>query len=112
MGEGNLVPCIDYEEKGVMLSSCINPETRGQYTGLRDKNGIRIFEGDVVQVVIEECEIDTAVVYYDSNWAAFAVYYVSANFDNEQLGGLTLDGCEVIDNEWDDPELTEVQNRD
>lgn len=40
------VPPIDPDDSGGVFN--VNPETVCQYTGLTDKNGVKIFEGDIL----------------------------------------------------------------
>ena len=76
------------------------PETVGQYTGLKDKNGKEIYEGDVVQYHPEANAGIGRVVYEGSG------FYVIDEF-NGLLDDFATLGIEIIGNIHDNPELIE-----
>lgn len=80
--------------------------TLGQYTGLTDKNGKKIFEGDIVKIN------NTYVRYvvYSEIRTCFGLLRRDSVFADEWMGTFgNVDSCniEVIGNIYDNPELLE-----
>ena len=67
---GNTDPAIYYKVGNGLVKQLdwcyVNPDTIGQYTGLKDKNGKKIFEGDIITG--QNCHF---VVKYDERQAEF-----------------------------------------
>lgn len=84
------------------------PETVGQYTGLTDKNGKKIFEGDIVELTYytlpEERKV-MAEVAYEEESAAFVLY--SFGTENKGICGEICNTNKVIGNIYDNPEMLE-----
>lgn len=91
--------------------SIVDPQTVGQYTGLKDKNGTKIFEGDICETYFES---------YTHSWKEVGVVtefcgaYGIESADGKHFRAFINESVytrsyEVIGNIHDNPELLEVE---
>ncbi len=82
----------------------VNPETVGQYTNLKDKNGTKIFEGDIVDVLYDVNYIGVAT----ERIGVFEVVHNGCFMGQKgsvRYHFIPSDKCTVIGNIYDNPEL-------
>lgn len=79
----------------------IDPETLCRYTGLKDKNGNRIWENDIIKHEISDT-IGT-VKWYQEDYVGWCVD--DTIIDEQQFTDEMWNECEVIGNIFDNPEL-------
>lgn len=70
-----------------------NPDTIGQFTGLQDKNGKEIYEGDVVE---------ESGRWMNEQTIKWEVIFANSSFN---VSGMSPDNLEVIGNIYENPEL-------
>lgn len=95
-----------YEATEIINRSKVISGTVGQFTGLRDKNGRKIFEGDIIEKI-----------YYSYHQPEcgeiFKVIYEGLGFSFERVKGMSYhtpftEELEIVGNIYDNPELLKV----
>ena len=100
----------------------VDPETVGQYTGLTDKNGVRIFEGDIIKTHYanaQKSDFIEQVVFHNGKFCAYFSNQLCKQWANLYDGtehlpqdkSVYMDSVEVIGNIHDNPELIETATK-
>ena len=95
------------------------PETVGQYTGLTDKNGQKIFDGDIISAItLDTGSEQMAVVCFgnfidENNGDEYIGFYIEFDGIKTTITQLAMEECknriEVIGNIYDNPELLKAE---
>ena len=92
-----------------MQHAAVDPKTIGQFTGPTDKNGKKVFEGDICQTkgkpLIDEKPF---VVVWNDYYSGFYWENLDNPRETDMFTETVADLTEVIGNIHDNPELLEV----
>lgn len=94
-------PFADYIENKNMIVM--------QYTGLKDKHGRDVYEGDFVKAVLSDRNgelVEEVIEEVHFNQGLLCPFYMRVNFEEDWWKDSLQDGFEIVGNRWENPELT------
>lgn len=101
--------CYEKDESIIQtVAHRVDPKTVGQYTGFVDKNGKRIFEGDVIKHDITSDTSHKAIVIYDNGNTRFIGTVIGTEPRIMCVGMINRNNepvVEIIGNIYDNSEL-------
>ena len=78
-----------------------------QFTGLADKNGKEIYEGDIVKIIMKWEDDRIGLVKWIKNETMFSIDVYDMGLHSLSFSGSAVEGIKIIGNLYENPELKE-----
>lgn len=96
---------------GMAYAYMVSPESVGQYTGLKDREGKEIYEGDIVDFELLRGKKSRGYVTYSDEKARYVVTFQRGKYERALSWVCAVGKPVVIGNTYENPELLEQEEQ-